>query len=150
MVCEKCRVKIPEDSLFCPSCGNKVVVLFEEERNDSDDNTDSPKEDTSKQEVIDEKTPMEKAIKKKKPWEIYGLCVVVLLISLLLINKFWQPFIKGDLNNDTIHEVFNVKWGMTKKEVLEKIGKGANDYGDSIMVFSSEKNRHFDWLNKCW
>ena len=164
MKCQKCWKEIPDDSIFCPFCG-ETIASRQVSMNDNDQNLNVSSMVTGRTETVEQGAPTTKK-QKKKSWIIISvLFLAVLLPSLWLYNQashYASPFpqlnalcakfisdyhdlrigmnyseVKGILGTNIVSE----RWTNDAKYIYtkEKLNFGFNDSDYEMCIFVDDK-----------
>ena len=130
MLCEKCGLKLPEGSLYCPRCGNKVDTNY------MTSEKDPPVKLDDKEIILASENNGPFTQRKQKASKKRFFLALVLAGACFLYYILFQPFIHGNLDSGVITEL-GVSWGMSKSEVEAQLPRSGriNVDSDSIMVW---------------
>ena len=93
MYCSNCGMQIPDDSRFCPECGEKIEDNFVQT------NKEPSKAQTQKPEPPPKQPPkrnasLSKAVNKRNTWLcIIGGCVVAIGLTIVILSMVIKPSI---------------------------------------------------------
>ena len=119
MYCENCGEKINANAKFCVHCGTKLI----------DNSKKSPYgEDTSKQ--IDKKGT---SFFKNKPYHLYGVVVIIILLSLGGLYWFkWRP---SKIRTECAKEAFGTNYNLSVSDLLSQ-GKTESEIAVGLKAYS--------------
>lgn len=87
MYCRKCGFELPEDSVFCPSCGQKVIFTNEKITTDKRSAPNQIKRESAKG--------------NRKPHAIY-IGIIVILLAVIIV-AFLLPFLRLEIYNHFLY-----------------------------------------------
>ena len=141
MICSKCGAEIKEGCLFCPECGNEVVVVPDEDVLEDDYlkailmNKQMPEDES------DEKEDHQKKLDKRKLKLFRGIFLSLVVFGIVFANIPLYKKVQDRLDKVTL----------ATRETLNgiRVIRAFRKESDEIREFN-EKNKIYTWCRRCF